>query len=361
MSPGSTHVITGGTGLVGSSLILELAARTDDRFVCLVRPGRMAPDVRLRAALHRAADCYALPATDADDAMGRVLVVPADITLGPDSMRIPQVPGPVEVWHCASRPNLTPTDRMRVFAVNVTGTRAVLHLAKQLGAQRFNHFSTAFVAPSAKQGLVLEEPVVTRAFRNAFEESKTEAERVVRSQRDIPARILRPGAVVAHSRTFRYPSKPNGVYLLQRAFADFRRKCGPNRAVLKRRVMALPEESCSLVPVDHVVQDAVEISLNGPADGIFHLTNPHPPTNGQVIRAVAANCGMAVPEFTRDPGHMDRHDMLLHRLIGTYAPYLNVRQRFDRSRTDSATRRLPPVRCDLSGYTLQAILRAGGG
>jgi thioester reductase-like protein len=59
---GETHLITGGTGFVGSAVILELLRQTDADVVAVVRPAAGAPRQRLVEALGHAAAMY-----EADD------------------------------------------------------------------------------------------------------------------------------------------------------------------------------------------------------------------------------------------------------------------------------------------------------
>lgn len=336
MARSQTHVITGGTGLVGSSLILTLAARTDHEFVCLIRPGKGPGKERLEQVLRRTADSFALPSSLVGDTVKRTRVVAADIMDDPSGIGVPSLSGAVEFWHSAALLLFRKKQRDRVFAANVEGTRRMLDLARRVGVEQFNYMSTAMVAPSDRTGVVSEEPVLVPVPRNPYEESKVEAERTVREQSDFPARILRPSIVVGHSETLGLPAEPSGPYLIQMAFEAFLRQTATEGRAARRRVLAMPDEECNLVPVDHVARDAVGVSLHGPREGVFHLTNPTPPTTGDVLGAFAANCGMPELEFTQDPGLLDEKDLLLQRMVGVYNPYINQAQSFDRSRTDMA-------------------------
>ncbi len=49
------HMVTGGTGFIGSCIILELLRQTDAEIICLVRPGKEPVESRLKKALKAAA------------------------------------------------------------------------------------------------------------------------------------------------------------------------------------------------------------------------------------------------------------------------------------------------------------------
>ena len=54
----TVHLVTGGTGFVGSSIILELLQQTDAEVIGIVRPGATSADARLQQALQKAAAVY---------------------------------------------------------------------------------------------------------------------------------------------------------------------------------------------------------------------------------------------------------------------------------------------------------------
>ncbi|MDO0917531.1 SDR family oxidoreductase [Streptomyces sp. DT2A-34] len=143
--PETLHIITGATGLLGASMILELARDTSDRLLCLARPGRCEPGVRVRQALEQAAHAYDLPQVQIEEAMRRTTALAHDV-LDEDGPDLPQPvghPDSVRVWHLAAHTNLSERARRRCFAANVGGTRRLLALARRWGAQSFSYMSTA--------------------------------------------------------------------------------------------------------------------------------------------------------------------------------------------------------------------------
>jgi male sterility protein len=54
----STHVVTGGTGFIGSAIILELLRQTDVEIISIVRSGTRTAEDRLYNALEKAGRAY---------------------------------------------------------------------------------------------------------------------------------------------------------------------------------------------------------------------------------------------------------------------------------------------------------------
>jgi len=178
-------LMTGATGALGRSVAAELVERGCE-LVVLVR-GRDDRDARRRVcqALGRASAGIEVVRGDlrAEDVVsnraGRALARSADV-----------------VVHAAATTELgLPLEAAR--RVNVSGTRAVLRLAHRIPAlQKVVHVSTAFVA-GKRCGHVLEPQLQHAGFVSAYEQSKYEAERLVRAHSQVlPIAIVRPSVVV---------------------------------------------------------------------------------------------------------------------------------------------------------------------
>src|SRR5205823_6206999 len=92
-----------------------------------------------------------------------------------------------------------PLDESR--AINVEGTRSILDLAelaqRRGGLRRLSYVSTAYVAGD-RRGVFGEDDLdLGQGFRNPYEQSKFEAEKLVRSRMDwVPTQVFRPSIVV---------------------------------------------------------------------------------------------------------------------------------------------------------------------
>lgn len=166
--------------------------------------------------------------------------------------------------------------------VNVEGTREVLQMAagcKRL--RRLCHWSTAAVAGKRK-GVVLEEELDEgQSFHNAYEETRFEAEKLVRSaQRRLPVTVLRPGIIVGDSQTGEIDKLDGPYYLI---FLIVHNATQVNLPLPGRGTAPL-----HVVPVDYVVDAAHALAGDERAAGkTLHLTDPNPLSARRIYELVA--------------------------------------------------------------------------
>jgi thioester reductase-like protein len=194
-----------------------------------------------------------------------------------------------EIWHLAAVDDLAAEAR-RIRAVNVEGTRSVLELARAVRRlSRLHHFSTALVSGN-REGVILEDELeMGQSFGNAYEESKYQAERLVRdAQATLPATIYRPSIVVGDSRTGEI-DRFQGPYELAILLV-----ASPLYVPLP-----LPRNGIAplnAVPVDFVVEAALSIGANPAAAGrTVHLVDPAPLSARRVYELIARQAGKTLP------------------------------------------------------------------
>jgi thioester reductase-like protein len=313
-------LLTGATGFVGKEIL--------DRF------------------LDRGRRVFALVRAEDDDAAAerlprhaRLTAVAGDIEqpgLGLADGRAAELADEVTtVVHCAATVSfdLSLEESRRV---NVEGTRHVLDLAQRCKRlERLSYISTAYVAGEPRRLFQENELDVGQRFRNPYERSKFEAERMLRERADgLPLQILRPSIIVGDSRTGR-TSSFNVLY-------------GPLKAFARGAIPAIPARRSSpvdIVPVDYVADRAVELAEGGP-DGTFHLVaGRNATTVGRLLELTAAQLGRKPPAVLPPVAYR----RLLHpwlrrkysgvRRLEVYFPYFSMRVRFDDRRLGPA----PPV------------------
>jgi long-chain acyl-CoA synthetase len=301
-------------------VLARLLEHTDREVLCLVRaPDAAAAERRLDGVL---ATLYRDPAAH----RARVRALPGDLT-----GEIPPPPEPVDVvCHCAASIAFDlPLAEAR--AINVEGTRAMLSLARAAGARRFVHVSTAYVAgrcPGLFTEAMLDEG---QAFRNTYEQTKWEAEQLVRDAAGLSVAVARPSIVMGESDSGWTPAF-NVLYWPLRAFARG----------LFEQVPAKPDGRVDVVPVDYVA-DGIARLVGCEATGTFNLVaGADAATVDELAELACAHFDRPRPPYVA-PGAFG--DAAVEEHGAVYLPYFDMEVVFDDARTrDELGLRAPKLR-----------------
>jgi thioester reductase-like protein len=256
-------LMTGATGFIGMELLARYLERTDRPIYALVR-GADTREVATR--MERTLRC--LFGRDHPYAE-RVVAVRGDITrsgLGLGA-RGNVLAGEVsEIVHGAAAVSFE-LGLEASRAVNVEGTGRVLEFAERCrargGLRRLSYVSTAYVAGEHTGCFSEDDLDVGQRFRNAYEQSKFEAEVLVtRARERLPITVLRPSVVVGE-RDSGWTASFNVLYWPLRAFARGAYAALPARG----------DAPVDVVPVDFVADASFALSQAPEAEGAtFHLT-----------------------------------------------------------------------------------------
>jgi thioester reductase-like protein len=308
--------LTGATGFLGMEVLARLLEAGDREVVALIRASDdAAAEDRLHGVL---AALYRDPSNHRD----HVRAVSGDVTspgLGLENGKRTALAEEIgAVMHCAASIAFDlPLDEAR--AINVEGTREVIGFARECKAlgrlERFVHVSTAYVS-GKYEGTFRERQLDTgQQFRNTYEQTKWEAEHVVREAGDLSPCIARPSIVMGESDTGWTPAF-NVLYWPLRAFSRG----------LFDEIPSLPSAHVDIVPVDYVA-DALVRLLDTDAEGVFNLVSGRDaPFASELVELACDRFDRPRPKVVQGGGGADDE------AGAVYLPYFDMELVFDDSR-----------------------------
>ena len=194
-----------------------------------------------------------------------------------------------DIYHIASIWYLG-VNKKQTWEVNVLGAQNVIDAASEMKRlRRLNHFSTAFVAGD-REGVIMESELdSSQRFRNAYEQTKYEAEKLMRAAMShLPVSIYRPSIIVGDSGSGEI-DKLAGPYYLMYAIMI----APQNIPIL---LPGKGDKPLNMVPIDYVCEAIRIISQQESTAGkTFHLCDPNPLSAREVFRLVASRAGKRAP------------------------------------------------------------------
>ena len=274
-------LMTGFPGFLGSALLPRILERREDAAAyCLIQSHYQ------QLAGERVAQIEAAHPHTA----GRISLVAGDITapgLGIDFVERTTLDGVTEVWHLAAVYDLAVPEAV-AQRVNVEGTAHVIEFCQSRESfDRLQYVSTCYVSGDYDGEFPEDELDLGQGFLNHYESTKFEAEVLVRRamKADLPATIYRPGIVVGDSQTGE-TQKYDGPYF----YATYIQRL-PRVAIIPG-VGDFDVVRAGLVPRDYVIDAMDELSVMAKSRGrTYALTDPNPPTTGEVVDILASYLG----------------------------------------------------------------------
>lgn len=296
-----TIFVTGGTGLVGHFLMLALL-RQGHRLVVLSRPGKkVSARMRIDRLMLEVYPTWEMYQPD----RARIEVVEGDL-------RIPQFGFGDETWrdltervtavaHCGALLNFTPEADEEVLQTNMMGTLSAHRLAREAGLKTLHHVSTAYVVGAARgpqpERRVGEEPT----FNNTYERSKFLSEKKLGeldAEFGIQTTIYRPSCVVGafgDGRTLTFRTLYGYIDLFDQERRRILRSEGVEALHRYRPIYMMEIETDrtrNVVPADFVADSMAEIMARPTFHGgVYHLTNPAPPSRWESNRWMVKGVG----------------------------------------------------------------------
>lgn len=333
-------LLTGATGLVGSSLVPSLLERGHE-LVCLVRPqANKSGSRRMQQMLGSLIS-----------STGRVTIAEGDITL-PLAGLSPEVIKCLreieKVVHVAASVKFDRALSEQTWRINAGGTDHMLNLAARLGFPEFHHLSTVYVAGDAETFSEADLDI-GQVTRNPYEDSKKAAEKLVRGWGGSYS-IYRLGVVVGDTETGAIPSF-EGYYgffvpfwrLLHSIAQSWPEKRAEYLAQgirvgsdgllnLPLYLNCSPVSTINLVPIDWLTQTLVALISRPAENKFFHLADPSPPGVRWAAETTLAHMGITGLNFEKPsgslPGILGRWQRVIDRELRRYEPYITHEARF---------------------------------
>lgn len=201
--------VTGGTGLVGSHLLYELASR-GRRVRAMKRDGS---NTELVKRLF-----YWYDPDKGEDLFDDIQWVEGDLN---DLVSLEEaMQGVKQIYHCAAMVSFLPEDRQLMSKVNVEGTANLVNVALLNGIEKFCHCSSVAALGSPRKGNAVDEDLVWKTSKNNswYAVTKYGSEREVwrASEEGLKVVIVNPTVVIgpgdpARSSAQLYQSVKNGM------------------------------------------------------------------------------------------------------------------------------------------------------
>jgi thioester reductase-like protein len=266
-----SYFVTGATGFLGRHLV-ELLLEREGTIYVLVREGSRGRLEELRSRWGVGED--------------RVVAVVGDLSqprLGVGDEQIERLRGEIDhLFHFAAVYDMT-ADAETQRVANVEGTRHMVELAETVEAGRV-HMVSSIAAAGLFDGTWREDMFdeAENLDNHPYFRTKHDSERVVREECSRPWRVYRPGIVVGNSETGEM-DKIDGPYYFFKLIRRIR-----NTVPQWIPVLGIEGGEINVVPVDFVARALDHIAHADGLDGkAFHLTDPSPPTAGEVIDIIA--------------------------------------------------------------------------
>ena len=338
-------LLTGVTGLVGSSFVAALLRdRPYERFVCIARSGRgMSAAERVEKILREQCEFDGFP-EQADQAVAAVEVIDGDVVaLNPGELvKNPVLMDVDRVFHCAADVNLGKDPQGITYRINYGGTVNMIELAKLLNVKEFHYVSTAYVA-GRLSGRAMEEQALDNGFNNPYEESKFNAELLVR-QSGFPFTIYRPAIItgrLSDGRVRRALAFYRIVEFLAKLKQNRCTKAGldpANWVDMNLLFRTKTSEHIYFVPIDYVQKAITALFQTPVVNRTFHVTGNSPITTHEIERAVCNVLKMSAVQIgEKDNGSNGViDDTLMSKFLGDLLPYFASDITFDQSNVVNA-------------------------
>lgn len=333
--------ITGSTGVLGSHILKSILQENNSQVYLLIR-GKNNCDVDQRG---RSIVKYIFKDKFNDQIFKRIEIVKGDLAknnLDIDKNTLINLYNNVdEIYHCAALAKFSePLKKVRF--VNVFGTKNILEFAmKCKKLNKINYISTAFIVGTKNIIFTEDDFDVGQKFNNPYEQSKFEAELLIREyiKKGLKIYIFRPSIIVGE-----YTS---GEIMIFKMFYQ------PLRILSLEIFKEIPLNTkafLNLIPVDLAAEAIYTLASGTNDETVYHITSPYDFPIISIVDIASSFFNFKKPRFITLKEYKNKNansSPIIKKMLDPYIPYFNFKALFSSNRTQSMLKKYgfeyPPI------------------
>lgn len=344
-------LLTGCTGLLGEQILKNLISNTSSPVYLLIRGSNTAVVYKKFENLVRKLDGDLLLGRRGEVA-NRVKIVVGDLV----KARIGIEPAAykfltrkiVEIYHCAALTNFQEPFK-KVSKVNKEGTKSVLEFASSCrNLEKVNYVSSVFIAGNYRGVFCEKDLNKGQEFNNPYEQSKFEAELLIRKYQKggLNISIFRPSVITGEY----HNGAAHNFGLLYRLFRMLSLK-------LFEELPVNDEAFLNLIPCDMAAQFICLLSKNYKCSDTYHILSKNNVSLKHVIMLCCTYCKLRAPKLVKFEKFKPRNLTIIQkRILAPFIPYFNLGVIFDSRVTNEKMRQIGVSQPLITDYYVRRIL-----
>ncbi|MEB1807016.1 MAG: SDR family oxidoreductase [Bacillaceae bacterium] len=315
--------LTGGTGFLGTQLILKLIQSKHKVYV-LARSKK-----KSQTLLNK------IP----NDLHSQIEVIEGDLSnkeLSISKEDQNKLLNKIDVfYHIAALLSFDLKKQDELHQINYIGTQNTLEFARDMGVKSYYYVSTAYTLGEKEHAVEILHDLSGK-FNNAYEETKCKAEHLVMDYgQTMKVAIFRPAIIVGDSKTGQTDSG-FGLYGFLKGLEIFKKRITRvgYEKVKTFNIIGNPFGSQNFVPVDYVCHVLLAGLSNAQNQTIYHITNPSPPVNNEGLKLIQKLLDLPEIQFSNQEDIvLSKEERVLNDFISSFSVYFNRDIHFDISNT----------------------------
>ena len=318
--------LTGATGLVGSQILKIILNETKHKVIVIIR-GRNQGHAENRVLINLRRNGREFYKNK------RLTILRGDIldkNFGLNRARYIEIIKSIhEIFHCAALAEFR-QPLAKVRAVNVGGTKNILECAEKCSQlEKIHYLSSAFIAGNFEGNFSEKDFDVHQKFNNSYEQSKFEAELLIRKYKNQEFKIYRPSIIVGEYN--------NGET------NNFRMFYQPFRSLALGLFSQIPVDNATqlnIIPCDAVAMAIFLLSQVHGDDGVYHVVSPQNIPILHLMKFASKYFGYKEPHYVSlEDFNLGSLNPVTRRLIKPYIPYFNFKTIFESYTTSNILKR----------------------